>query len=519
MTIASWLSALVRERFVAGATLVFALLAFTNQTAYGDPVFDSTESLDVSPPRGEEREGLEGSDVPLALAPVLASVDRHFPTLRALRSEQDARRGDLLSAQGRFDLGLEARGDWQPEGFYESRGGSLGIDAPTRLWGARFGAGYRIGRGGVPSYDGGRLTDDAGEIALRVEVPLLRGGATDPNRTGIGLAQVELDRLSPRIQVERLERIREASYAYWSWVATGRRLEVAEQLLAVASARQDQIAKRVERGAEPRIDLADNERLIVERRVALRGAQRDFEQAALRLGLFHRDEDGHPVVSGRDALPADFPAEAKRAEAELDRDLARAREGHPLLADFAFEREALELKLAQARNDRLPRLDVRVEGSQDLGDARPGIDQAGTLSAESRSSTEIKAGLRFQLPVQQRQARGKAAAAQARLGRVAAREQWMRERVIAEARAAWSALRAAFDQTEEARENVRLAEVLRAAENRRFGLGRSNLIDVNIREIQAATAARELVNAQASYFIALADYRARVGLGAPELSP
>ena len=39
---------------------------------------------------------------------------------------------------------------------------------------------------------------------------------------------------------------------------------------------------------------------------------------------------------------------------------------------------------------------------------------------------------------------------------------------------------------------------------------RGNLIDVNIREVQAATAARQLVDAQAAYFRSLADYRARI---------
>jgi len=56
---------------------------------------------------------------------------------------------------------------------------------------------------------------------------------------------------------------------------------------------------------------------------------------------------------------------------------------------------------------------------------------------------------------------------------------------------------------------------MKQAENRRFGLGRSNLIDVNIREVQAATAARQLVDAQAGYFRSLADYQARVAQSLP----
>jgi outer membrane protein TolC len=53
-----------------------------------------------------------------------------------------------------------------------------------------------------------------------------------------------------------------------------------------------------------------------------------------------------------------------------------------------------------------------------------------------------------------------------------------------------------------------LAEKLRRAEERKLSLGLSNLIDVNIRELQAASAAQALIEAQAGYFLALADYEA-----------
>ena len=52
--------------------------------------------------------------------------------------------------------------------------------------------------------------------------------------------------------------------------------------------------------------------------------------------------------------------------------------------------------------------------------------------------------------------------------------------------------------------------MLRDAENRRLALGLSNLIDVNIREIQAATAETALVDAQRAFFRATAEYAARI---------
>jgi len=82
--------------------------------------------------------------------------------------------------------------------------------------------------------------------------------------------------------------------------------------------------------------------------------------------------------------------------------------------------------------------------------------------------------------------------------------------VVAEALQAVEELEAAYVQTGQARENLELAEQLRAAEARKLELGLTNLIDLNIREVQAATAARQLVDAQHAYFRAWADYTARI---------
>ena len=56
-----------------------------------------------------------------------------------------------------------------------------------------------------------------------------------------------------------------------------------------------------------------------------------------------------------------------------------------------------------------------------------------------------------------------------------------------------------------------LAQRLRKAEERKLLLGTSNLINVNIRELQAFDAASTVIAAQADYFRALANFRAAMG--------
>jgi outer membrane protein TolC len=209
-------------------------------------------------------------------------------------------------------------------------------------------------------------------------------------------------------------------------------------------------------------------------------------------------------------MPSVFPQENLPSPQAVERDLELARQSHPILQSLAFQREQLEIDVRLAKNDTLPSIDLEVEGSQDFGNSRAGIDERGKLSDDPRSSTEVKAAVRFELPVQRREARGRLGAARIRLAQLERRERFAREQVEADARLALEALQAAYDQTGQARENFRLAERLQKAEERKLELGLSNLINVNIREVQTATAARQLVGAQEAYFRALAEYQARI---------
>ena len=118
--------------------------------------------------------------------------------------------------------------------------------------------------------------------------------------------------------------------------------------------------------------------------------------------------------------------------------------------------------------------------------------------------------MRVGWPVQFRRAGGRLGATRAGFDQLDRRIKYTRDQVETDVLIAFEGLSSALDQTTQARENVALAEVLRSAELRRLEAGLSNLIDVNIREVQAASAAQDLVIAQKMYFQALADYRARV---------
>ena len=357
--------------------------------------------------------------------------------------------------------------------------------------------------GGV-SWDGQGVfrSDDGGESWRAA-------GLADARRIG----KVAVRRIAPEVELQRIGFRRDATLAYWAWLAAGLGVGVDARLLRVAEARQGQLEGRVSRGVMPRVDLTDNERLIVDRRIRLRGAERDAEQAAIALSLFLRDADGNPLVATTERLPGGFPPEDEPRRSQLPQDIERAESGHPLLRALAYEIESAEVDLELARNESLPAVDLRIEGSRDFGAATPGISSEGSISPNPRGQGEVRALLRFELPVLRREALGRAQAARAKLSRLESERRFAQDRITAKIRRAMAGLEAAWEQTLAARRNLELARELEAAEERKLLLGTSNLINVNIRELQTAEGNRALIEAQAEYFQALAEYRAAVAVG------
>lgn len=110
--------------------------------------------------------GMTGSPVAqhtLVLEDVIASVETNFPLLLAAVQEQGITSGQLLTAQGAFDLNLRAREFWQV-GTFESHRINVGVDQNTAWNGLSYYAGYRQSVGDFPIYYGDRKTGDGGEF-------------------------------------------------------------------------------------------------------------------------------------------------------------------------------------------------------------------------------------------------------------------------------------------------------------------------------------------------------------------
>jgi outer membrane protein TolC len=362
-----------------------------------------------------------------------------------------------------------------------------------------------LSSGFLPNYNKDRTGVD-GEGVLGFRIPLLRDGTIDRRRASLWQAQIDQELADPIILRQYLDFIRAGTISYYTWVASGQRLALAEELFRIAKDRDSAIAEQVKKGASAPIVQVDNQRLVVSREIATVQALRRFQAAAIELSLFFRTKDkAEPIIAERNRVPAAFPPHPRLDESQLTADIAKAAVFRPEIRRIELLVERVEIDRRLAKNNLLPNLDLGVEAGQFLGGNRP----------KDIERNEIEAKMEFKLPLQRRDAQGRIDIADATIERLNNDKRFARDRITADVRDAYSALIAAYDALKMTRKNVELARQLEKAENERLQQGATDLLALQIRE-QATFDAQVLeVEAQADYFRAQANYRAAIAADAP----
>lgn len=438
---------------------------------------------------------------PLTLWDVLHATQTQHPAL--IQAEQDivGAQGDVLLGRGFFDPTLKGKAELVPYGDFHTGKGEIFVEQKTDLWGLSATGGYRLGRGDFPIYKKEFLTSEGGQVLLKLKLPVLRGGAIDKSRAKWRAASQKEEGARQDAAMVALELLRKAAHHYWDWVAAGRRLVIATELLEIAKVRMVQISGRVERGDLPAIEAVDNQRAILKREGATIRARRAFERAALKLSLFYRNGYGDPRVPKASQLPASITWMPFNFESiDLIHDVDSALSHRPELKALGIKRAVIEIDQKLAKNNRLPALDISATGGIDMGDE----------PFESRRF-EVLLGVSFRFPLLARAARGAVQRTQAEIFALQAKARFMADKIAMQVRDAHSALRAANESLLIAKRELKVAHQVEAAERERFRLGSSTLLAVNLRELAAAEAEVRAVNAAASLRRAMADYDAVMG--------
>jgi outer membrane protein TolC len=258
----------------------------------------------------------------------------------------------------------------------------------------------------------------------------------------------------------------------------------------------------VAKGDLPDFDRIDNQRAVLQRQTQLLTAERSLKNSEFTLGLFYRGADRQPLdISGSAALDR-IPLPLFEVQRSPDEPIKEAIESRPEFKNIQAQRQQNEFELKLARNQILPRLDLKVFTARDYGEG-----------VEKREETEIKAGLRFEIPLATRTQEGRIDFYEAKQRKLAFTETFLKERIRADVQDALNALEIARKRVQFTAQEVEASRKLAEGERDRFGLGDSNLIFVNLREQNAADAEVREIEALQDYqkaFVAFEATLARI---------
>ncbi len=434
----------------------------------------------------------------LLLDAVIASVYESYPLLEAALYSRNVANGEQLAAAGGFDLKLKAASENGPTGFYQTYRQSVGLVQPVYQGGEVF-AGYRIGRGDFEPWYLERQTNGGGEFKAGLAMPLSRNRDIDARRAQLWRSSYGRQQVEPEIQAQLIGFVQEASYIYWDWVAAGEKFRIADRVLDLAENRTQRIRRQVEENFLDPPELTDNLRLVAERSGKRADAARKLQQTAVKLSLYYRDFDGHPLIPNPEVLPT-FPDPMPIAISDVVGDMQLALQQRPEVDVLNLIQRRLEVDYAEAHNDLRPSIDAVVSGSQDTG--------LPTSSKNDKGEFELGASIFVDVPIQRRKARGKMQAVEGKIAQLHAKRRLTEDKIVAEVQSVYAGLMSAYEQVEQARQAVGYAEDLARRERRNFNEGASDLLKVTLREQYAAESAEKVVDALLLYFQAQADYRA-----------
>ncbi len=429
------------------------------------------------------------STTPLTLEQVLTSVTNYYPDIEVAIAEIEAAEGKLLASWGEFDTTFAGYSISEPLGFYQTYRNEAGAARP--LWnGGKIYGSYKIGRGNFEPWYGERETNDGGEFKAGFALPLLKDRAIDDRRAAVksaeaGVAQTEAGVNSRLLQLQRV-----ATQAYWDWVATGRAVQVQQQLLELAAQRVRQINERVEKGDLATLAKLDNQRFIAKRQNSLIKARRALQKAAIKLSLFYRNEDCFPIIVASKQLPLEFPDSQRISDEERESDIATAIAVRPELQELQAARRQANIDLQYARNLMMPKLNMVGYAAKDVG---------APTEKNDKTPFQLQLGVLTEVPIQRRKAFGKIQAAQSKLVQIDAKSRFVTDKIRAEIQDAASAVNAALEQIEQSQLNVNLTQQSLELGRKSFEVGDIDLIALNIYETAVADAELQLLDAQFKY--------------------
>ena len=476
------------------AALLFMMLILLPVTALAEPVSDSNATS--NPTKVES-----ARTNPLTIEEVLARIELTHPLLRAEGTARKEARAKILKALGAWEPKFHNFTEvdrYQVWNFlsiqHESTSGyndsKLEVGHP---WGFKVHGGIRNGFGDLTTVKTSAVIPDLHgyydqqQFIVGGSFKLLRGFMINEEYADFQKAELAGPMAEIQVAQKRQDLYLAGAVQYWDWQVAVKQAEVQQQNLAVAEARLTQMEGQARSGKIAPLDVAEAGQEVQRRREAAIAAQRKVEYEQYNLSLFLW-ENGEPVTPLPEWAP-EFTGETPLpTEEEITAAKVAAKEDRPEVRTLYIEAKMNNIDLKLAKNYLLPKFDFAGGRMDTPGDWIVGVG--------------YHFGTEFAMPIFQREGRGKVMYAEADQQQLVFKQQYYEQRVSVDVDNWYSAIVRARDRVRAATESYRLAKTLEAGERKRFDMGVTSILFVNMREQNAVEAAYELYRAQYDYVLA-----------------
>jgi len=487
--------------------LVLALVTLLPMTALAEPVIDS---------RAVQTQSTRTS--PLTIDEVLARIELTHPLLQATGAERTKARGKILKALAAWEPtfhNITEAERYETWNLTTAPAGGLSCSKtdplceplqPQRLmagfndnkievghpWGFKIHGGLRQGFGDRGTLKFSAIPDMQGfdrmqQFIFGGSIKLLRGLMINEEYAEFQQAELAGPQAEVKVAQKRQDLYLAGAVQYWDWQVAVKQAEIVKRALAVAEERAVQVEGMAKGGRVAPLDVIEVNQEVQKRREAAIAAQRkvEYEQYKLSLFLWEQNEpvtprpEWAPEFQGETPLPTNDEVAAYKVEAKDDR---------PEVRDLYIEAKMNNIDIKLAKNKLLPKLNISGGPADAATDWIVGVGYT--------------MGVHFEVPLFQRDGRGKVMGAEVFQQQLALKQQYIEQQVNLDVDNWLSAIVRARDRVTASTEALRLAKTLEEGERKRFNMGATTVLFVNLRERNVVESAYQLYRAQADYAVA-----------------
>jgi outer membrane protein TolC len=471
--------------------LVLAIVTLLPMTALAEPVIDS---------RAVQAQATRTA--PLTIGEVLARIELTHPLLRAMGAERSKARAKILKALGAWEPQIK---NYTQTERYTTWNLTTAFDIPSQHTAGYADSTVQAGHPWGFTVEGGLRSGFGDKGNARIAFPpdvlagypqqhfyyggsfhLLRGFMVNEENAQFQQAELAGPQAEIKVAQKRQDLYLAGAVQYWDWQVAVKQAEIVKRALAVAEERLVQIEGLAKGGKVAPLDVVEATQEVQRRREAAIAAQRKVEYEQYKLSLFLW-ENGEPVTprpewapefQGETPLPTNDEVAAYKVE---------AKETRPEVRDLYIEAKINNIDIKLAKNKLLPLLDLEGGPTKGVADWIVGIG--------------YRVGIHNEIPLFQREARGKVMAAEVAQQQLALKQLYTEQQVDFDVDNWLSAIVRARDRVTAATEALRLAKTLEEGERTRFNIGSTTVLFVNLRERHVVEQAYQLYRAQADYAV------------------